>query len=219
MRTALITLSFALLAGCGDKSDAGSGDDTGEDGDHDTDHGTDGDTDGGTDTDSDTDSGTDSDTDSDTDGGTDTDTQPFAPQDGHWTFTGGELIGDSCNYDGDVPAGSGDGMTLTGTGGMAFTMLMDGDTVTHSCTWAADQSFTCTPAYSETSLASEGLNNAYIEANLVFAGDFQATGLVAMTVQLDIDCGGDSFECDLAETFGDVSFPCQVQFSAFAQAD
>lgn len=213
MRAALLTLSFALLTGCGDKSEDGSDDDSGSDAD------TDDDTDGGTDagTDGGTDSETDSDTDSDTDA--DTGTEVFSPQQGHWTFTGGELLTDSCNYDDDLPAGDGDGMTLTVTGDKAFTMRLDGDSVDHACTWADDQSFTCTPAYSQTSLASEGLSNAYVEANLAFGGNFQATGLVAMNVQLDLDCGGSSSECDLAEFFGDIDFPCQVTFSAFAQAD
>ena len=207
MHIRLLTLALALLTACGDKSETEDGDSA------------EGDTD--TDADADTDGDTDTDADADTDGDTDTDTDagPFSPQQGHWTFTGGELLTDSCNYSEDVPAGDGDGMMLTVTGDKAFTMQLDGDSVQHACTWADDQTFTCTPAYSETSLASEGLANAYIAASLGFRGDFPASGLVNMAVQLDLDCGGNSGECDLAEYFGDIDFPCQVTFSAFAQAD
>ena len=94
-----------------------------------------------------------------------------------------------------------------------------GDAAVHSASGPWSSEPTGASAYSQTSLASEGLSNAYIEANLAFGGSFQATGLVTMNVQLDLDCGGSSSECDLAEYFGDVDFPCQVTFSAFAQAD
>ena len=141
-------------------------------------------------------------------------TAAWEPVTGHWTYTGGSLISDSCGA--DVGGGSsGAGFTLTVTGSGAFTLNLDGTTTgDHPCTWSEpDHSFACSVINDAQPIDDYDVT---LVTGLVVNGSFGANNQMDSNYALNVQCSGG--DCSWAELAG-YSFPCDVNFNLTAAAD
>lgn len=210
-RMNLPLLAAALLLACGDKAeetttkpgpsaDDGGGDDGADDGSAD---GADGSADGA---------------DGSADGadGGDDGSAAFFPQEGHWLYTGeGTLISDNCNYTGDAPSGTANpGFTLSKVGADRFTIVQDADASDVMGCSLTEPTFDC-----DDKTGSEPIPD--VSADLVVTvnttGTFSDATHTDLRFDLNLDCSGS--DCELVEWYADISFPCQVAFSAVAVAE
>jgi hypothetical protein len=140
---------------------------------------------------------------------------PFMPDEGHWTYTGGEIISNGCDVSsdcvGDVQPNEG-GFSLVNRGQARFEMTQDGADIV-SCD-RADKDFSCATWTSAENV--EGYDIRII-ASLDTDGGFLDAATVMGQHALGIRCeGGD---CSLAELFCDIDFPCSAVYSYTAQQD
>jgi len=140
---------------------------------------------------------------------------PFMPDEGHWTYTGGEIISNGCDVSsdcvGDVQPNEG-GFSLVNRGQARFEMTQEGADIV-SCD-RADKDFSCATWTSAENV--EGYDIRII-ASLDTDGSFLDAATVMGQHALGIRCeGGD---CSLAELFCDIDFPCSAVYSYTAQQD
>ncbi len=137
----------------------------------------------------------------------------FRPDEGHWTYIDGALLSDTCEFDyEDLPASDGDGFDLTMRGDGAFTMLLDGATEGIDCA-LTDQAFACEPGTGEEPIPDV---DVVIVSTLTIEGSFVDASRQDSQMAIDVDCRGS--DCDLAEWYYDMSFPCRVEIQAVAVA-
>lgn len=139
---------------------------------------------------------------------------PWEPVTGHWTYTGGSLISDSCGA--DVGGGSsGAGFTLTVTGATSFAINLDGTTTgEHACSWSEPaRGFSCSVINDMQPI--DGYDVTLVTALLV-TGSFSAADQMDSSYALNVQCSGD--DCTWAGLAG-YDFPCDVLFNLTASAD
>ena len=199
--------ALGALVACGDKADEGSDTSSADDGGNpwgDADGADGGSGDGGSGDGGDGGSG---------DGGDDG-TAVFAPKACHWTITGGDLIYDNCQAEGELPATEGDGFVHTNTSETSFSWVFDatGDSV--NCNLATDQSYVC-----DLMTGSEDIPDwdVTITSQVAIAGTYGDDRTSGGQWDIVVDCSGG--DCWLAEIASGVSFPCDVAVTVSAAAD
>ena len=136
--------------------------------------------------------------------------EAFRPDAGTWTYTGGNLLSDSCNTDefgGGEPGAS--TFTLTHTGEGDFVMKYEtGDPWRCSLT---EQAFTCDPLAGSAPVEDY---DVVIKTHSTHSGSFDSETDLYGEFKVDVDCQGS--DCELAEWYYDLDFPCSVVFDATA---
>ena len=89
-------------------------------------------------------------------------------------------------------------------------MLLDGATEGIDCT-LTDQDFACEPGTGEEPIPDV---DVVIVSTLSIEGSFVDASRQDSQMAIDVDCRGS--DCDLAEWYYDMSFPCRVEFQAVA---
>lgn len=146
------------------------------------------------------------------DNGGDDGPAPFVPAPGHWAFSGGQLLSDSCQYDEDLPGSEpGVGFTLSAVSAAGFELLLDGDTSPYVCT-LTERAFTCAPNGGSADVPD--VSDATLVSNVGLAGSFPTDTTWEAQFDIGIDCSGG--DCGLVEFFSGVDFPCAVAFTATA---
>lgn len=167
-------------------------------------------------------------------GETDTQPQPFAPAEGHWTYSGGELIATetTCSLDSNTQAELTDpvGFTLTQTDNGFVVLADDATDGGTNCTMTDPTSpnaggYTCDVASTEVTF--EDVDMVIVQADIQMSietattGSFSDASTLSNIFTLTLNCLDVSH--DFGGSCGDITeafpTPCTIQFSADATLD